>query len=77
MCTVYPALSKFVIKPPIPFATTYFSKAGFNAMSVLKQRKEIDWMLKMTCSHAYVTSHQDSKNLQTICRHNVLTELIK
>ena len=39
MCTVYPALSKFVIKQLIPFATTYLCEADFSAMSVLKTKK--------------------------------------
>ena len=39
MCTVYPALSKFVIKQVIPFATTYLCEAGFSAMSVTKTKK--------------------------------------
>ena len=77
MCTVYPTLSKFVIKQLIPFATTFLCEAGLSAMSVQKKRKEIDLMLRMACGCTYITSHQDFKHLQTICRHNVRTELIK
>ena len=39
MYTVYPALSKFVIKQVVPFATTYLCEAGFSAMSVPKTKK--------------------------------------
>ena len=40
MCTVYSALSQFVIKQLIPFAKTYLCEAGFSAMSVLKTNKK-------------------------------------
>ena len=39
ICTVYPVLSKFVIKQLIPFATTHLCEAGFSAISVLKTKK--------------------------------------
>nr|XP_039252508.1 zinc finger BED domain-containing protein 5-like [Styela clava] len=38
MCSVYPTVSKFVIKELIPFATTYPCVAGFSALAVPKTK---------------------------------------
>ena len=73
MCTVYPALSKFVIKQLIPFATTYLCEAGFSAMSVLKTKKRnrLDVEDDMGLCLCNITSRFQklTDNMQSQCSH--------
>ena len=73
MCTVYPALSKFVIKQLIPFATTYLCKASFRAISVLKTKKRnrLDVKDDMQLRLCNVTPRFQklADNMQTQCAH--------
>ena len=72
-CTVYPALSKFVIKQLIPFATTYLCEAGFSAMSVLKTKKrnrfDVEHDMRLCLCNVTPRFHKLTDNMQAQCSH--------
>ena len=73
MCRVYTALSKFVIKQLIPFATTYLCEAGFSAMSVLKTKKrnrlDVEDNMRLCLCNVTPRFQKLTDNMQAQCSH--------
>ena len=73
MSTVYQALSKFVIKQLISFATTYLCEAGFSAMSVQKTKKrnrlDVEDDMRLCLCDVTPRIQKLTDNMQAQCSH--------
>ena len=73
MSTVCPALSKFVIKQLIPFATKYLCEAGFSTISVLKAKKrnrlDVEGDMGLCLCNVTPRFQKLTDNMQAQCSH--------